>query len=282
MTQHRNRVVASLTDLRAAAATRNQTSQRPSSFPIPNASLPETESEDSDSESGFDSDDSGDENARKELFRKLNGTQQTSTKAAPAREKDTHSSNFTSKTESDIDSDSESENQNGTSKKNGRLTTAKHEKPMNRVSHSVSEPSFDVTSEPESDAEDEGEAQTDAGYDASTIPAHLRGTGFQVGPNLDGDSQRITDVLKKAKATGQQIWYFTVPEGIPVTAIETMAIDMQAAREGRTILSHHDSDYTMSTDNKTASPEEMKLIVADKSSYSQGMVFYSPRFQTLV
>ena len=283
-------VVASLTDLRAAAATRSLTSRGPSSFPIPTASLPESSSEDSESESGFDSDESRDGNARKELFSRLNGTQQTPTTPQKTSNSTKPAKKRTTPTKRAASSDSESSIENISS--GSDLESGDHLKKFANVAPSAgneqdskedsnSEPSFDFTSGPDSDAEGERDARTDTGYNVIAIPARLRGTGFQAAPSLDRCSQGITDVLKKAKSAGQQVWYFTVPESIPVTAIEKMAIEIQAAREGRFILSHQDKDYTMSMDRKTASLEEMKLIVADKSSYSQGMVMSCTRVHTL-
>ena len=60
-------------------------------------------------------------------------------------------------------------------------------------------------------------------------PASLNGT------------PKASQLFKGLNLEGKQIWYFTAPASVPISAIEKMSI--QGAKEGKTILSYKGGDY---------------------------------------
>lgn len=64
-------------------------------------------------------------------------------------------------------------------------------------------------------------------------------TGFE--PTSLNGAPKASQLFKKSNLEGKQIWYFTAPASVPISAVEEMSL--QAAKESRTVISHNGSDY---------------------------------------
>ncbi|KAK4143039.1 DNA-directed RNA polymerase I, subunit RPA34.5, partial [Dichotomopilus funicola] len=50
--------------------------------------------------------------------------------------------------------------------------------------------------------------------------------------------------LKKAKAEGKQIWYFTTPKSVPIEVVQKQVIPLDKVHTGKSIFAHDGADYT--------------------------------------
>lgn len=58
------------------------------------------------------------------------------------------------------------------------------------------------------------------------------------------DATAVARALKKAKAEGKQIWYFTTPKSVPIEVIREHSIPLDKVHTGKSIFSHEGGDYT--------------------------------------
>ncbi|KAL2256132.1 hypothetical protein VTK26DRAFT_2140 [Humicola hyalothermophila] len=104
------------------------------------------------------------------------------------------------------------------------------------------------TSSSESDDDDSAKPMTVQNRSEKTRaqpPREIITQGFQLRKaEEDVDATAVAQVLKKAKAEGKQIWYFTTPKSVPIEVIQKHAIPLDKIQAGEPIFSHGGGDYT--------------------------------------
>lgn len=95
--------------------------------------------------------------------------------------------------------------------------------------------------------------------------------GFQL--RRADESNNASDVarlFRQAKLDGKQLWYFTAPASVPITIVEKMVIPVEAAEQGKAILTHDGEDYGMSFDDALAS-KTIKLLIPNTAGDKYSM-----------
>ncbi|KAL2023721.1 hypothetical protein VTK56DRAFT_1435 [Thermocarpiscus australiensis] len=76
-------------------------------------------------------------------------------------------------------------------------------------------------------------------------PREILSQGFHLRKaEEDMDAAAVTQFLKKAKAEGKQIWYFTTPKSVPIEVVQKHEIPLEKIRAGQSIFSHEGAEYT--------------------------------------
>lgn len=213
------------------------------------------------------------------------------TKAAPAKKSDDTSS------DSDTSSDEESDSDDTPAKKSAPVVApiadkakAKAEETSSEEDSSSSSEEEDSDDESSSDEEeakpvvkekpskkaaapvesDSDEEMADQSFaitsrEAQSPTSQFTSQGFQLRrATADADASDVSRIFKQAKLEGKQVWYFTAPASVPVTVIEKMAIPVEKARQGKSVLSHGGEDYGVAFDDSITT-KTIKLLIPNQS-----------------
>lgn len=75
-------------------------------------------------------------------------------------------------------------------------------------------------------------------------------TGFERTAKIPSNKSAL--VFDKTNLEGKQVWYFTAPASVPITAVKK--VSLQKVKDGKPTVSHNGSDYGFvreETDKKT-------------------------------
>lgn len=89
---------------------------------------------------------------------------------------------------------------------------------------------------------------------------------YQAPPGFDpasmNDISKASELFTKSNIEAKQIWYFTAPASVPISAIEEMSLEY--AKEGRSILNHKGSEYGFVQDI-AEDKEHTKILIPSRS-----------------
>lgn len=71
---------------------------------------------------------------------------------------------------------------------------------------------------------------------------------------------------------GKQIWYFTAPAGVPISAIQSMSL--QDAKDGNPVLNHKGRDYAFLQDS-TGDKTYTKIMIPNSAEKGYNTGTYS-------
>ncbi|KAK2831905.1 hypothetical protein FQN49_007052, partial [Arthroderma sp. PD_2] len=84
--------------------------------------------------------------------------------------------------------------------------------------------------------------------------------GFQFMPKTSSQPSDISHLL--SNLDGKQLWHITAPVGVPVSSIETLA--MNAITNGEPVLTHKGTSYRLH-ENQLSAGKQKSLLVPDKN-----------------
>jgi hypothetical protein len=97
------------------------------------------------------------------------------------------------------------------------------------------------------------------------------GEDYKLRPaSKDLDAKQVAKMLKEAKASGKQLWYFTAPASLPISVVEKMEVAMDRAQQGLSIISHNGDDYGISFEDNITT-RTIKILIPNSKDKKYGI-----------